>query len=144
MNLLRKPAAVTVAALALAAMPSVAAAHEGEGHPFENCTAAYEAGYADIEAGSEHYGKHLDRDGDGLGCDQPPSDFTPAEDQGTTDDAASDDGAAQDGSAGAQDDTALAETGGDDTTPYLAGAGAVVLLGGAGVLLAVRRRRAGN
>lgn len=42
---------------------------------FDNCTEAYKAGYANIPKGSKHYGKHLDRDGDGYGCDQPPSWF---------------------------------------------------------------------
>ena len=80
MNILRS-ATLTAGALALAMAPTAAFAHDG-GHPFENCTAAYDAGYSDIHKGDSHYGKHLDRDGDGVGCDQPPSGFVPAEDRG--------------------------------------------------------------
>ncbi|MFC5216902.1 excalibur calcium-binding domain-containing protein [Streptomyces coerulescens] len=140
MNLLRKPGAIVVAALALAALPSTAAAHDGA-HPFENCTEAYANGHSDIPANDEHYGSHLDRDGDGLGCDNPPSDFVPADEQ------AAGEGAAEEGSASGEaagedgNDTDLAATGGDDNTPYLAAGGAALLAGG-GVLLAVHRRRA--
>ncbi|MEV7000757.1 excalibur calcium-binding domain-containing protein [Streptomyces sp. NPDC093982] len=126
MNLLRKPGAIVVAALALAALPATAAAHEGV-HPFKNCTEAYASGYSDIPKGDEHYGSHLDRDGDGLGCDNPPSDFVPADD--TSDETAE------------QDGTDLAATGGDDSTPYLAAGGAAALLAGGGVLVAARRLR---
>ncbi|AVH58864.1 MULTISPECIES: excalibur calcium-binding domain-containing protein [Streptomyces] len=131
MNLLRKPAAVAVAALALAVLPATAEAHDGS-HPFENCTEAYENGYANIKEGDEHYGDHLDRDRDGIGCDNPPADFTPAEDEGT--DSAED--------AAGQEDADLAATGGNGATPYLAGGGVAVLLAGGGLLAAVRRRRA--
>ncbi|WP_225636888.1 excalibur calcium-binding domain-containing protein [Streptomyces solaniscabiei] len=148
MNLLRKPAAVAVAALALAALPAVAEAHDGT-HPFKNCTEAYDAGYSDIEKGDEHYGAHLDRDKDGVGCDKPPADFVPADDKGT--DAGKDTGAdtgagkaddrAGDDQAAGKQGTDLAETGGDDNTPYLAAGGAAVVLAGGGLLLAARRRR---
>ncbi|WP_228044576.1 excalibur calcium-binding domain-containing protein [Streptomyces ferrugineus] len=153
MNLLRKPGAIAVAALALAALPSVAAAHDGN-HPFENCTEAYANGYANIRAGDEHYGSHLDRDKDGIGCDKPPADFVPAEDQGagsgagdgtTSDDGTSDEATSDEATSGdgtGQDGTDLAATGGDDSTPYIAAGGAAALLAGGGVLLAVRRRRA--
>ncbi|MBC2906410.1 excalibur calcium-binding domain-containing protein [Streptomyces cupreus] len=124
MSHFRTSTALAVAALALAVAPGTAQAHEGD-HPFANCAEAYDNGYANISASDEHYGKHLDRDGDGIGCDQPPADFEPAE--GTTEDTT--------------DDTDLAATGGNSTTPYLAGGGAVVLLAGGGVLMAVRRRR---
>ncbi|MFF5478173.1 LAETG motif-containing sortase-dependent surface protein [Streptomyces sp. NPDC012935] len=139
MNLLRKPGAIVVAALALAALPATAAAHDGD-HPFENCTEAYANGYSDIPKGDKHYGTHLDRDGDGLGCDSPPSDFVPA------DDAESEGGAAPSADdtsdeATGQDGTDLAATGGDDSTPYLAAGGAAALLAGGGVLVAVRRLR---
>ncbi|MER6180910.1 excalibur calcium-binding domain-containing protein [Streptomyces sp. NPDC001652] len=127
MNLLRKPGAIVVAALALAVLPSAARAHDGD-HPFANCTEAYENGYANIPESDEHYGTHLDRDGDGIGCDSPPADFTPAEDQ--------------EADAAAPKDTDLAETGGDDNTPYFAAAGMSVMLAGAGVLVVVNRRRA--
>lgn len=136
-KLLRNPAAVAVTALALAALPSAALAHDGS-HPFENCTAAYEAGHAGIAKGDKHYGAHLDRDKDGVGCDKPPKDFVPAGDD-DADDQAGDPG--PDDATG-QKDTALAETGGDGTTGYVAGGGTAVLLAGAGVLVALRRRRA--
>ncbi|WP_409472231.1 excalibur calcium-binding domain-containing protein [Streptomyces sp. HC307] len=130
----RKPAAVAVAALALAALPATAEAHDSS-HPFKNCTEAYENGYANILEGDEHYGDHLDRDGDGVGCDRPPADFAPAEDDGT------DDGQGASSDAGGQEDTDLAETGGSSATPYIAGGGAAVLFAGGGVLFVARRRR---
>ncbi|MFF3345334.1 LAETG motif-containing sortase-dependent surface protein [Streptomyces sp. NPDC002779] len=131
MNLFRMPAALAVAAFALAVTPGAAQAHEGT-HPFENCSEAYANGYANIAEGDEHYGSHLDRDADGIGCDQPPADFEPADE------------AADDAGKDTADDTDLAATGGDGATPYLAGGGAVVILAGGGVLMAVRRRRAGT
>lgn len=36
---------------------------------FENCTAAREAGAAPVHRGDPGYGSHLDRDGDGVGCE---------------------------------------------------------------------------
>ncbi|RSN83893.1 hypothetical protein DMH26_35330 [Streptomyces sp. WAC 05379] len=134
MNLLRKPGAIVVAALALAALPSTAAAHDGA-HPFENCAEAYANGYSDIPASDEHYGSRLDRDGDGLGCDNPPADFVPVGER------PAEEGAAEEGTASGeeQNGTDLAATGGDDSTPYLAAGGAALLAGG-GVLLALRRR----
>lgn len=36
---------------------------------FENCTAARAAGAAPVRRGDPGYGKHLDRDGDGVGCE---------------------------------------------------------------------------
>jgi LPXTG-motif cell wall-anchored protein len=133
-NLLRKPGAIVVAALALAVLPAAAEAHDGS-HPFDNCTEAYENGYASIPEGDEHYGTHLDRDGDGIGCDSPPGDFVPAEDEEA--------GGAVDKEPGATDQngTDLAETGGEDTTPYIAAGGMSVMLAGAGVLVVVHRRR---
>jgi len=135
-KLLRKPAAVAVAALALTALSATTAqAHDGN-HPFKNCTEAYENGYSSIARGDEHYDDDLDRDQDGIGCDQPPSDFVPAEDQGkndeSTENTASDTG---------EKNTDLAETGGSGATAYIAGGGAAVLLAGGGVLFTVRRRR---
>lgn len=147
MNLSCKSAAVTVAALALAALPlTTATAHEGS-HPFKNCTEAYDAGYKNIEVGDEHYGKHLDRDGDGVGCDKAPAGFVPADDK----DSGSDDGATGTGSDSGEKGTTekgggtdLAETGGNSATPYLAAGGAAVVLAGGAVLLASRRRRSTN
>ncbi|MEV7070471.1 excalibur calcium-binding domain-containing protein [Streptomyces sp. NPDC091972] len=131
MNLLRKPGAVVVAALALAVLPGAASAHDGD-HPFENCTEAYAAGYANIPEGDEHYGSHLDRDGDGIGCDRPPADFV-----------AHDDEAAAPAEGGGEKGPDLAETGGGgDTTVYLAAAGSAVLLTGGALVASTRRRRA--
>ncbi|MFI8945395.1 LAETG motif-containing sortase-dependent surface protein [Streptomyces sp. NPDC053750] len=146
MKLLSKPAAVAVAAVALAALPTAAQAHEGT-HPFKNCTEAYDAGYSNIKKGDEHYGEHLDRDKDGVGCDKPPAGFVPADDKDSDEGAGSGDkGNAGSGEAGAEEAAGqqgadLAETGGDDSTPYLAAGGAVVVLAGGGLLLAVNRRR---
>ncbi|WP_151481335.1 LAETG motif-containing sortase-dependent surface protein [Streptomyces albicerus] len=140
MNVFRKPAAVVVAALALAALPATAEAHGS--HPFKNCTEAYENGEANIPKGDEHYGSHLDRDGDGVGCDKPPADFVPADDEVTEDegtDGTEDSGTGQESTG--QENTDLAETGGSSATPYIAGGGAAVLLAGGGVLFTVRRRR---
>ena len=36
---------------------------------YKNCTAAREAGAAPVHVGDPGYGKHLDRDGDGVGCE---------------------------------------------------------------------------
>ncbi|WP_343959755.1 excalibur calcium-binding domain-containing protein [Yaniella flava] len=36
---------------------------------YENCTAAREAGAAQVHRGEPGYGTHLDRDGDGVGCE---------------------------------------------------------------------------
>ena len=40
---------------------------------YANCTAAYAAGAAPLRRGDTGYGAHLDRDGDGLACENPPS-----------------------------------------------------------------------
>lgn len=37
--------------------------------PFPNCTAARQAGAAPVRAGEPGYARHLDRDGDGFGCE---------------------------------------------------------------------------
>ncbi|MER8002172.1 excalibur calcium-binding domain-containing protein [Streptomyces sp. NPDC095613] len=36
---------------------------------YENCDAARAAGAAPVRAGDPGYGRHLDRDGDGVGCE---------------------------------------------------------------------------
>jgi hypothetical protein len=36
---------------------------------YENCTAARNAGAAPVRTGDAGYGRHLDRDGDGIGCE---------------------------------------------------------------------------
>ncbi|MGW6294989.1 LAETG motif-containing sortase-dependent surface protein [Streptomyces sp. NPDC055058] len=139
MNVFRKPAAVAVAAVALAVIPAAAEAHDGT-HPFKNCSEAYAAGYANIPKGDDHYGKHLDRDSDGIGCDQPPADFVPHNDEERPATPATDTGGGSDaGEQGGGSD--LAETGGSNATPYVAAGGAAVLLAGGGVLFAARRRR---
>jgi len=128
-KLLRKPGAIVVAALALAVLPGAASAHDGD-HPFANCTEAYAAGYANLPRGDEHYGSHLDRDGDGIGCDQPPANFRAHDDTV----------AAEDPGSQHRD---LAETGGGgDTAVYLAAVGSTVLLTGGALVASARRRRA--
>ncbi|MBI1291987.1 hypothetical protein GC173_12215 [bacterium] len=37
--------------------------------PFANCNAARAAGAAPVRRGEGGYGAHLDRDGDGVGCE---------------------------------------------------------------------------
>ncbi|GAA1429377.1 excalibur calcium-binding domain-containing protein [Streptomyces thermospinosisporus] len=137
-----RASAAVLAALALAAVPATAVAHDGD-HPFTNCTEAYNNGYANIQAGDEHYAKRLDRDGDGIGCDKPPADFKPRGDKGESEGggtgAKESSGTGSDAKGGSGTD--LAETGGNDATPYIAGAGAVVVLAGGGLLIATRRRR---
>jgi LPXTG-motif cell wall-anchored protein len=131
-------AALAAGVLGMALAPSAAHAHDGP-HPFKNCTAAYEAGYAEIEQGDSHYGKHLDRDGDGVGCDQPPEDFEPADDATESD---TGEGAAAGGGTAQPEDPdkgELADTGGESTVLMAAGGG-LVLVAGAGVLLATSRR----
>lgn len=39
------------------------------GGAFANCTAARAAGAAPVRVGDPGYGRHLDRDGDGIGCE---------------------------------------------------------------------------
>lgn len=41
----------------------------GGGGAFRNCTAARAAGAAPVRVGDPGYGRHLDRDGDGVGCE---------------------------------------------------------------------------
>ncbi|MGX1682452.1 excalibur calcium-binding domain-containing protein, partial [Streptomyces althioticus] len=36
---------------------------------YENCSAARAAGAAPVRIGDPGYGRHLDRDGDGVGCE---------------------------------------------------------------------------
>lgn len=145
MNPIRTSTAAVLAALALAAVPATAVAHDGN-HPFKNCTDAYKNGYSNISEGDDHYGKHLDRDGDGIGCDQPPANFKPHDETadlsgGGTDSGAKDDSGTGDSGTKESAGTDLAETGGNSATPYIAAGGAVVLLAGGGVLIAARRRR---
>ena len=39
------------------------------GRAFANCSEARAAGAAPVRAGDPGYGRHLDRDGDGIGCE---------------------------------------------------------------------------
>ncbi|MFE7965911.1 LAETG motif-containing sortase-dependent surface protein [Streptomyces cellulosae] len=133
----RTSAAALFAAVTLAAVPATAVAHNGS-HPFENCTEAYDNGYSNIPEGDEHYGEHLDRDKDGIGCDQPPSDFVPRDESDDDAGAGAGDGGAKEENDGGTD---LAETGGSDTTPYIAAAGGAVVLLGGGLMIAARKRR---
>lgn len=41
----------------------------GGGGAFRNCSAARAAGAAPVRRGNPGYGPHLDRDGDGIGCE---------------------------------------------------------------------------
>lgn len=41
----------------------------GSGGAFANCTAARAAGAAPVRRGDDGYGRHLDRDNDGIGCE---------------------------------------------------------------------------
>ena len=50
------------------APPAAKRAFGGSGY-FPNCTAARAAGAAPVRAGQKGYGSHLDRDGDGIGCE---------------------------------------------------------------------------
>ena len=48
---------------------SSSSSSSGSSSFFENCTAAREAGAAPVRSGDPGYGSHLDRDGDGVGCE---------------------------------------------------------------------------
>jgi len=45
------------------------AAPAGSGWSYRNCTEVREAGAAPVRRGEPDYGPHLDRDGDGIGCE---------------------------------------------------------------------------
>ena len=65
-------AAPTFAAAALAAalvIGSTAPASAQQGFSFRNCTEARAAGYSNIRRGAYGYGRHLDRDNDGIACE---------------------------------------------------------------------------
>ncbi|AXK32755.1 LPXTG cell wall anchor domain-containing protein [Streptomyces armeniacus] len=150
MKLLSKSTAVVLGALALAVVPATAASAT---EPFKNCTAAYKAGYSHIPESDPHYGPHLDRDKDGIGCDAPPKDFVakdPAKDKDEPEAPADEGSENTDGDdaaaapATSTEDKELAETGGDDTTAYLTAGGAAVLLAGGGLVVVNRRRRSSN
>ncbi|MDI9885887.1 excalibur calcium-binding domain-containing protein [Streptomyces sp. HNM0645] len=140
MTPLHKATAVAISALALAALPTVAMADQ----PFKNCTEAYSQGYANIPKDHPRYGPHLDRDKDGIGCDKPPADFTPAT-EGESGQAEAESGQAEAEKTASDtsgtDETSLAETGGTSTTPWIAAGGAAVVLAGGGLVAFNRKRR---
>ena len=49
--------------------PTTPDAAPGEPVYYENCSAARAAGAAPVYAGQSGYGRHIDRDGDGIGCE---------------------------------------------------------------------------
>lgn len=49
--------------------PRTAPARPAPGQVFENCAAARAAGAAPVRRGDPGYGRHLDRDNDGVGCE---------------------------------------------------------------------------
>lgn len=49
--------------------PTYGLASARGGGAFANCTAARAAGAAPVRQGDSGYGRHLDRDGDGVGCE---------------------------------------------------------------------------
>lgn len=51
------------------AAPEAAAPEAPKSVYYKNCTAAREAGAAPVRRGDPGYGSHLDRDGDGIGCE---------------------------------------------------------------------------
>jgi hypothetical protein len=94
---------------------------------FDNCTQAYNAGYANLPQGSPHYAKKLDRDGDGVACDNPPPGFTPNTPGATTSSTA-----APTGEGGRLPTTGPGEA---------AAAGALLLVAGAAAVVVTRLRR---
>lgn len=152
MTLSRLCAAVALAATTVLVAPTAAQAHTGN-HPFKNCTQAYKNGYANIPKGDEHYGPHLDRDGDGIGCDKPPKDFTPAPTPpsptplptttATATPTATINPPVPTTTAPSEkpNDDNLAETGGNDTTSAIAGIATCALIAGGVLLFIVRRQR---
>lgn len=126
---------ISAAALAFIALPSGAAYASS---PFANCAEAYEAGYANIPASHPYYSKALDRDGDGVACDNPPADFTPAPSASPTPKPTP--SATSDVTAIPSTDGELAETGTSTHTPLLFGAGAALGVSGGLIVLGLRRR----
>jgi outer membrane biosynthesis protein TonB len=62
------PAPVPAPAPAPVPAPAPAPVPAPSAH-YENCSAARAAGAAPVRIGQPGYGRHLDRDGDGIGCD---------------------------------------------------------------------------
>lgn len=63
------PAAAPAAAAPAAAAPAAAAPAPAAAPYYANCSAVRAAGAAPISAGQPGYGRHLDRDGDGIACE---------------------------------------------------------------------------
>lgn len=59
------PAAFLAAAAAL----TFAGAAGAQQAPFQDCSAARDAGYSNIPSSSPYYGTWLDKDRDGIGCE---------------------------------------------------------------------------
>jgi hypothetical protein len=57
------------ALLACAIGIGVAPVAVAESAPYKNCTEARSNGDTNIPSSSDKYGSHLDRDGDGIGCE---------------------------------------------------------------------------
>ncbi|MBX7451918.1 excalibur calcium-binding domain-containing protein [Mycolicibacterium sp. 3033] len=57
------------ALVASAIVVGVAPAAVANAAPYKNCTEARDNGDTNIPSSSDKYGSHLDRDGDGIGCE---------------------------------------------------------------------------
>lgn len=60
---------VLLSASALAIAGGVVLAPVAMAAPYKNCSEARANGDTNIPASSDRYGSHLDRDGDGVGCE---------------------------------------------------------------------------
>jgi LPXTG-motif cell wall-anchored protein len=96
---------------------------------YPNCDAAYAAGYSNIPKSSPNYSAKLDRDKDGIACDNPPAGFVARKETETST------GTKVENGAGTGD--RLPQTGPGEVTAI----GAIVLAMGAVVVMAFRRRR---
>ena len=133
--------ALTLCAMALllvAPLASPAIAHGGH-TPFTNCAEAYANGHANIPASSAHYQLSLDRDKDGVGCDSPPDNFTPA--PSATSVPTRTVAPPASGPSGSTTPGDLAETGSGKSVVLLFGAGLALGLTGGLVLRAAHRSR---
>lgn len=63
------PAEANTAPMGFVSTPEPAPAPAPAATYYKNCTAARAAGAAPVYLGSPGYGTHLDRDGDGIGCE---------------------------------------------------------------------------